>query len=123
MRHAIAAAGAIAIALATGAVVAQELEAVTVRASRVEQERVGMTSSGVPIYEVSVSYRVSYADLDLKTVAGSAQLEERVEQAAVDACEQIDARYPKAKPKGEACVKATVDEAMLDVRKVIEAAR
>jgi len=113
----------LAAALASGAVLSQDLSPVTVTASRISSERVGQTSSGVPVYEVSMTYRVSYEDLDLGTSEGATALEDRVRAAARDACAEIDRQYPKAEPSGPVCVTKAVEEAMVDVGKAVAAAR
>jgi len=60
--------GAIASVLASGIATAQDLEEVKVQATRAfEKKVVGRTSSNVPIVNISISYGVSVADLDLAT--------------------------------------------------------
>jgi UrcA family protein len=102
---------------------AEPLGQVTVTASRSAEERVAQTSFGVPVYEVSMSYRVSYSDLDLRTQAGVSELEARVAKAAKEACAAIDRQYAKSEPRGAACAKAAVDEAMSQIEEAINRSR
>jgi UrcA family protein len=100
-----------------------QLGQVTVTASRTATERVAQTSFGVPVYEVSISYGVSYSDLDLRTAAGVDELEKRVGKVAKEACAEIDRQYPKSEPSGTACTKAAVDDAMSQIQDAINRAR
>jgi UrcA family protein len=106
----------------SGIAVAQNIEEVTVKASRITTEKVGQSNYGVPIVEISLSYHVSHKDLDLGTSAGAAMFEARVTKAAQDACKEIDAKYPTAQPSNEKCTKAAVKEALVKVREAVAAA-
>ena len=108
-------------ALAGGAV-AQQKEGVTVTASRVPKGEVAEPKLGSTMKTVSLSYGVSYSDLDLNTTEGKQQLKARVRQAAEDACEELDRQYPLAEPKGQRCVGAAVDSAKDQVHDAIAAA-
>lgn len=101
---------------------AQQIEGVDVSASRIVKEQVGTSRLQAPINAVSLSYRVSYADLDLGTKDGAAAFEKRVNEAALAACRQITQLYPDATPDDSACARRAVDEAMPAVRKAVEAA-
>jgi len=101
---------------------AQQIEGVDVEASRIVKEQVGTAVNLAPIYSISLSYRVSYADLDLGTTAGAAALEKRVQTAAAAACKEVRRVYPEADPGDSACAKQAVDEAMVSVREVVAAA-
>ncbi len=102
---------------------AEPLSQVTVTASRTAEERVAQTNFGVPVYEVSMSYRVSYSDLDLRTQAGVDELETRVAKVAKEACAEIDRQYAKSEPRGAACAKAAVDAAMIQIQDAISRVR
>jgi len=72
----------------------QTLGEVTVQATRnVSTKLVGSTSSGIPIKEVSLSYGVSTAGLDLATVAGAEELDKRINDAALAACKEVGRQY------------------------------
>jgi UrcA family protein len=101
---------------------AQVTEEVTVKASRITQEKVGRSLYGVPIMEINLSYHVNYRDLDLRTSAGAAALEALVTKAAQDACKEIDARYPAAEPGNAECAKVATKQSMIKVREAVAAA-
>ncbi len=100
----------------------QEVEGVIVTGSRMVKENIGRSPSGVPISEISLSYKVSYADLDLGSTEGKVALEKRINDAARAACKEISRLHPGAKPDDAGCTKAAVDEAMIRVREAIAAA-
>ena len=88
------------LGLATGSVLAQTLEEVKVEAFRsVGTKAAGRSVSGVPILDLSLSYGVSLADLDLSTASGARTAEERVNRAAQAACKEIGRQYPNATPR------------------------
>lgn len=94
------------------------LETVTVTGSRsVSEKALTRSPIGAPIKEVSISYKVSAADLDLTTSAGKAELEKRVTAAANSACKEIDrlALGNPTTPDNAACAKAAVKTAMEQV--------
>ena len=80
--------------LASQGVFAQAMEVVTVEAVR--EIVVGKSPIGAPIKELTIRSRVSYADLDLTTAAGTATLEKRVKDAAVSSCKEIKVDVPVA---------------------------
>ena len=95
-----------------------ETETVVVTGSRALTETdAGRTTYGVPIKEVSLTYRVNVADLDAKTAAGRAEIEKRVATAAKAACDELHrlAMGNPASPDETACVQQAVDAAMKTV--------
>jgi UrcA family protein len=111
--------GLTAIAISGTSAYAETLETVTVTGSRaVSEEIVGKSSIGADIREVSLSYRVNVADLDLASSAGMAKLEKRVKATASAACKELDrlAYGNPTRPDDATCVKKAVDEAMATVR-------
>jgi len=114
--------GLLAAALAGSSVYAQAPEGVTVTGSRIAKETIGSSTTGAPIDQVSLSYKVNHSDLDLTSGAGKATLEKRVREAANAACNEISRLYPDAKPGNAACVEAAVDAAMVKVHEVVSAA-
>ena len=48
-----------------------------------------------PLEAVSVDRSVSFSDLDLTQTKDDATFEKRINDAAADACREIDKRYPK----------------------------
>jgi len=117
------AAAALACAVLAGVAVAQPLEEVTVQAKRLITTKIVSRSSslGVPILDISVSYGVSTAGLDLNSHAGMEQMEKRVNDAAVAACEQIQRDYPDATPDKATCAKEAAGKAMSQVHKLAHA--
>ena len=75
---------------------------------------------------VSTSRAVSFHDLDLKKQIDADMLENRVHRAAVDACAELDKRFPKSiyipVPENQDCVTNAVNEAMVSVKQLIASA-
>lgn len=116
-----------AAALLAGVTVAQDVPEVKVQATRVissaiTAKTVGQTSSGVPIKNVTLSYAVSAEGLDLSTHTGAVAFEQRVKDAAEQACKDIGRQYPNATPSDAVCAKAAADQAMGRVQELIAAA-
>ena len=112
-----------AFALLGGIVIAQDIEEVTVQGSRVVTTKVvGRTSSGVPIKDVSISYGVSIAGLDLASHAGFMEAKKRVNDVAEAACRDLVQRYPIGTPSEAECTKAAADKAMVKVNELAAAA-
>jgi len=83
--------GLTAIAIGGMSAYAGTLETVTVTGSRaVSEKSVGTSAIGADIREVSLSYKVNAADLDLASSTGKAELEKRVTAAASAACKELD---------------------------------
>ncbi len=111
--------GCVALSLA-GGLTAEPADAVVVRGSRVVTETVGRTPAGIPIQEVTLTYKVSYADLDPTTGAGKAQLQDRIREAALSACREIRASHPHVQETDAECAAAAYDDAMKQVREIID---
>jgi len=73
------------LALVAGSAIAQPMEVVTVEAAR--STTVGQSAYGVPIRQITIQSRVSYADLDLTSEYGALQLENRIKETAKATCE------------------------------------
>jgi UrcA family protein len=71
---------------------------------------------------ISISQRVSYADLNLATASGSREMEARVRNTAKALCEKLEQRYPLSGTSVETCVRNAVDKGMADVRAASAAA-
>jgi UrcA family protein len=68
---------------------------VTIQADHeVHKRPAGMTYTGIPIEEVSLSRKVGVSDLDLSSPAGRAELDKRIEAVAKEACKQLEKLYP-----------------------------
>jgi UrcA family protein len=102
--------------------VAQELREIVVTGKGVVAVKpAGKTASGVPIVDMSISYGVSYAGLDLASAVGAAEIEKRVNDAAKEACKEIAAQHPNQEfTTSEAeCAKAAAGKAMVKARALI----
>jgi UrcA family protein len=114
-------------ALVAGVALAQGIPEVKVQATRVissamSAKTVGHTSSGVPIKDITLSYGVSAEGLDLATNSGAAAFEQRVKDAAEQACKEIGRQYPDATPSAAECAKVSADKAMGRVHELVAAA-
>jgi len=121
-----AAAGAVAASIVAGAAFAQATTPeVVVTSHKPVEKGAGRTTSGIPIVDVSLSYTVSAAGLDLASHEGAQELEKRVQAAAVDACKELASRYPLETPSAwndTECAKAATNKAMVKVRQLEAAA-
>ncbi|HEY7672455.1 MAG TPA: UrcA family protein [Gammaproteobacteria bacterium] len=72
-------------------------------------------------HEVTLSYAVSYTDLDLRERAGVRELEKRIETAADEICTQLEELFPRGDPSKGECTRRAITIAMADARTVIEA--
>ena len=104
-------------------VIAEDMGEVTVQASRIVKKVIGTTASGVPIEDISLSYGVSTAGLDLSTSAGAAEMQKRVGDAAVAACKELARQYPNNKTSDSECVKKATDKAMVKVNELVANAK
>lgn len=112
---------AVGFMIASGPVVAQEVREIIVEAPYVVHEKVGRTSSGATVELVTLTRRVSYADLNLAMQADVATLNQRIDDTAKSSCKQLDSLYP-LEPKDPACAKKAVDGAKAQVEAAIAAA-
>lgn len=109
------------VVVASGPVLAQQTPQVIIQAERTTKV-VGRSYTGAPIELVTLTRRVSYADLDLNTHAGATELEKRVNETAKDACKQLDTLYPLSESGGPSCVKKATGDAMVQAHVAIAAA-
>jgi len=95
------------------------LPQITIEASHeVRKKQVGMSYTGIPIEEVTLSRHVSYRDLDLNTPSGVAALDKRIKATAQEACNQLKTLYPLDmwRTDNPQCVSAAVQGAMQQVK-------
>jgi UrcA family protein len=109
--------------LTCAAAFAQNQEEVQVQAARTVSTVVGRTTTGIPIVEVALSYRVSLAGLDLSTKPGADEAGRRVNAAAGKACKEIGRQYPNSTPSDSECARAASDKAMVRVHELVAAAQ
>ncbi len=117
----------LAVMFAGAAVAADEIEEITVTATRMGHEAikrtvVGRSSSGAPIEHLTLTWSVGYADLDLSTHGGAAVLEERIHARARAVCHELDRLMPLVKGDRVSCTKGAVDGAMGQAHQAIAAA-
>ena len=112
---------AVASMLASGIAVAQSAEEINVQGKRVlTTKKVGRTSSGIPIVELSLSYDVSTAGVDRASSVGAAELAQRVDVAARAACKEISRQYRDATPSDAECAKEAAGKAMVTVHEQVK---
>ena len=107
----------------TGPALADELPTITIGAGTVTTSTVGRSSIGARLEQVTVTHRVSYADLDLTTRNGADELDKRVKDTARMACKQLDELYPMETKNARECTKAAIAQASAQVKNAIAGAR
>jgi len=99
------------VAFGADVALAQQAADVVVQADRPEI-MVKTPVRGSVIKEISLAQHVSYADLNLTTPAGVAELKKRITAAADVVCKKIGKIYPESRPKGRTCTEITVKDAL-----------
>lgn len=105
----------------SGSAVGQETEEVTVRGPGIQSTEVERSSTGVRVMMLTVSYKVSYEDLDLTTTEGMAELTQRIEDAARQGCREIGLAYHSAQPNDWLCTRYATKEALAEVQQLVAA--
>jgi UrcA family protein len=105
-----------------GIAAAQSVEELTVQGTRVLDTKNG-EYAGVPVRDVSLSYGVNIADINLASQSGPFELEKRIRQAALAACEQLGRQFPQSSPSDGECTTAAVNKAMVKAHELVAAAR
>ena len=101
---------------------AQNAKEVKIEAERVINEKViAHITGGGKIIELTLSYPVNFADLDITSVSGAAELQRRVQDAARAACAEIGSKYPNATPSDAVCAQKAAAKAMIELRKMVAA--
>jgi UrcA family protein len=84
-------------------------------------------ASGARIGVVSLAQNASFADLDLTTQGGADEFKRRVMYAALDACNQLEAKYPSTVyipvQANESCPDTTAASALIVAEQIIATAR
>ncbi|MDB6102656.1 MAG: hypothetical protein JWO52_2655 [Gammaproteobacteria bacterium] len=117
----------IAFAAASAAAVAQQKDSaseINVHTGKVQVTPLD-SDDGIPTEQFKVQRVVSYANLDLSTATGAAELKKRVSEAAREACKELVAADPIDLADGNGnptCVSETTDGAMEQVNAAIATA-
>jgi UrcA family protein len=115
---------AIASCALIGLAAAQSMDEITVRATR----NMGVKSDtqtppgGAQVKDISLSYVVTSAGLNLALHSDVLELQKRVKDAALTACKEIGHQYPNSMPSDAECAKAASDKAMTKVNTIVAAA-
>ena len=116
----------LALAAVSGAAMAQEQaqsSQIIIQGQPVQVTTVGRSYTGIPIVDYSFQRAVSYANLDLFTSSGAAELQKRVRETAKEACETLSAADPLDAPDDDGtCVRDATAGAMKQVTAAIAAA-
>jgi UrcA family protein len=119
----------LALAVASGVVFAQEKDQtseITIQGKQVQVTKtVGRPYSGEPIDRYTFTTPVSYANLDLSTPAGVAELNKRVREAAKEGCDELQqaAAPMDLLADDKTCVQEATAAAMARARAAIAAAK
>jgi UrcA family protein len=119
---------AIALATVSAAAFAQQADQtpnVKIEAGKVQKTEVRVDYTGIPVEQLQVDRTVSYADLDLTTPSGAAELNRRVTEAAKEDCEQLDTADPieLSDTDHASCVRTATDGVLKQVKAAIVAAQ
>jgi UrcA family protein len=101
------------------------MQPITVQAHHgVQKKQVGLSYTGIPIEQVSLSREVGYGDLDLSTPEGKAKLEKRIKTVAREACGQLHKLYPLDTwdTDNRTCIADAVDRAMNQEKAIVAGA-
>jgi len=107
----------------SGAALAQEPEAEFVVSSSRASGLTHGSLTGAQVEVISISQRVSYADLNLTSVSGSEEMEVRVKNTARTLCEKLEQKFPLSGVQLDTCVRNTVSKGLADVRTAIASAQ
>ncbi|TVS08902.1 MAG: UrcA family protein [Gammaproteobacteria bacterium] len=93
---------------------ARPIDWIVVVAPRIRQERDRVGASRVTT--ISRDIRVDFGDLDLTRTSNLYLLEDRVNEAAREVCEELAELFPDAQPTVAVCIRRAVEDAMVQVR-------
>ena len=109
--------GALAMVLGSSvAAAAEKVENVNVEAKHMVTTTTP-TYGGMSITNISMSLEVSLDDVDLASVAGVAEAEKRINNAATTACEQIGHQFPNATPDNAECARVAARGPLAKIHK------
>ncbi len=117
-----------ALAFASHAVLAEELQEVTVTATRPGLAAVTKTvegrspTTGAPIEHLTLTWTVASSDLDLKKHADVMELQHRIKTRSKAVCAELDRLLPLTPRGGPECSREAAKGAMEQADKLIAAA-
>jgi UrcA family protein len=110
-------------ALIGGVVMAQNLDEITIQATRnMSVKSVPSAPRSAQVKDISLSYVVNTEGLNLALHADVVALEKRVKDAALKACKDIGHQYPNSTPNDADCAKAASEKAMVRANELVAAA-
>lgn len=116
--------GLCACAVLAGVAMAQDADEVTVSALRLTNTRVTVSpENGTLVKDITLSYGVSVAGLDLRTKAGAAELQRQVNDAAAAVCREVGRQFPDSTPNDQDCTRQASSRAMIKANALIAAAQ
>lgn len=122
-RHAVRfAVGAACLSLGLGVATAHRLNPISVKFVRQTSLTRFSPTTDHPIQVFTLSHRVGYSDLDLRTYAGVKTLEKRVQDSVQAACRELNAKFPLDPRENSSCSRQARTAAMAQVRAAIAAA-
>jgi len=103
--------------------IAQNLDEITIQATRsMSVKPVQGPPGGAQVKDISLSYVVNTAGLNLALQADVVALQKRVKDAALKACKDIGHHYPNSTPNDADCAKTATDKAMVRANELVAAA-
>jgi UrcA family protein len=90
---------------------------ITMKGPYIITQQAGQAFGDSPL--VSVSRRVSYADIDLTTQSGYAVMKTRIAGAAKEVCRELDRRLPSDASDNRECVRTAAQNALRTVNVVV----
>ncbi len=107
-----------------GLAVAQNMDEITVQATRNMSAKADTLTppGGAEVKNISLSYAVKSSGLNLALHADVLELQKRVKDAALLACKEIGRQYPNSTPNDADCAKSAADKAMVKVNALAAAA-
>lgn len=97
----------------------QEISVIAPQVSVYLEKKRDSGAQRVKVY--TVSRRVSFADLDLRTDADAETLRQRIRDSAQEGCDFISKKYPYV--RDESCLRTAIDNAMVQAEQVIARVR
>ncbi|MDQ2068619.1 UrcA family protein [Natronospira bacteriovora] len=94
---------------------ARELERIVVVAPRIVREESPLRR----VITVEKDATVDFSDLDIRQTMHFMQLEQRIQSAASQICEDLQEQFPRGRPAKATCIERAVADAMDEVRSIL----